>query len=152
AGLLVDHPDQPARLGSWAAVVRSPDSLRLVLPDLLPQRLPLQADFTPGLLVEQRAVADQVISPTGMLGVFPGEAPPRAGPLADVKLRAQSCQELTGGPVALIEGQPVEGQSVGLGPLELFQSDLPLGAVVQLVGDARLAAALPVFVPAFGQK
>src|SRR6185312_12566260 len=131
AGLLVDHPDQPARLGAGLAPRRRPHPCRLVFPDLLPQRLALQADLAPGLLVEHSAVADQVVGPAGVFDVLrPGKAPPRTRYFADIKLLTQPGEETAGGPVRLVEGQPVEMQAVGHGAVVLLQGDLPLGAVM----------------------
>src|SRR5262249_61686318 len=98
----------------------------------------------PLLLGEQRAVPDQVVGPAGVLGIRPGEAPPRAGDLADVGPLPQPLQEPPRAAVALVEAQPVEAQPVALGTLELRQGDLPLGPVVQLVGDASFLTALAV--------
>src|SRR5439155_13411253 len=53
--------------------------------------------------------------------------------------------------VALVEGEPVEGDAVGQGAVELAQSDLPLGPVDDVIGDASPLAASAVGVPGLGQ-
>jgi hypothetical protein len=152
-GLLVDHPDQPARFAPGLAPRRRPHARRLVLPHLLTQRLPLQADLAPGLLIEEWTVSDQVVRSARVIGVLgSSEAPPRTGHLAHIELLPQSGQEFASSSVSLVEGQPVEVQPIGHGPVELLQGNLPLRAVVEVVGDACLLAALAVLVPAFGQE
>src|SRR5512135_1227946 len=54
--------------------------------------------------------------------------------------------------LALVEGQPVEAGAVAGGPVVQLQGDLPLGPVGSVVGDAGLAAAVAIGVPALGQE
>jgi len=51
--------------------------------------------------------------------------------------------------VSFVEGQPREPHPVAQRPLHLAESDLPLGAVHDLVGDARFPATGPILMPRF---
>jgi hypothetical protein len=53
--------------------------------------------------------------------------------------------------VPLVERQPVELPTVGLGLSHQFQADLPFRSVADLVRDIRRAAALAIGVPRLGQ-
>jgi hypothetical protein len=101
-------------------------------------------------------VPHQVVGPAGGLARArpAAEAAERPGHFADVAHRPLVQPPQVAGlvAVALVEGQPVEGQAVGQGAVELPQGDLPLGPVDEVVGDAGLAAALAVGVPGLGQE
>ena len=64
----------------------------------------------------------------------------------------QLAQELGLAAVTLVEGRPVEVQAVGGRVVVQFQGDLPLGPVDHVVGDARLATAVAVVGPGFGEE
>src|SRR5262249_20310547 len=149
----VRHPQQQYRP---AAAPRQPHPRRLDLPRLVAQRLPGQAEDVPGLPGEPRAVPHQVIGPAGLpAGRGPAaEAAEGLGYLADIaQPPLVPASEVTGLiPVALVEGEPVEGEAVGQGPVELPQGDLPLGPVADILGDAGPAAAVAVLVPGLRQE
>jgi hypothetical protein len=67
-------------------------------------------------------------------------------------VRVQLGQEARLAAVIFIEGQPVQVQAVAGGAVQLLQGDAPLGTIDDLVGNGRLAAALAVVAPRFGQK
>src|SRR5262249_54468686 len=109
-----------------------------------------------GLAREPQTVAHQLVGPAGDLaGPRPGaEAAERLGHFADVThLPALQALQVTGFvAVAFVEGEPIEGDRVRQGAVELSQSDLPLGPVADVVGNAGPAAALAVLVPGLRQE
>src|ERR1700733_2672565 len=51
-----------------------------------------------------------------------------------------------------VGGGPLEVDAVGFGAVELLQSDVMLGAIDNVVGDAGVATTFAVVVPAFGEE
>ena len=60
-------------------------------------------------------------------------------------------EEVVNAAVGLVEGEPVETEPVGDGPVPELEGDTPLGLKEFLVGDGGLPAAVPIFGPFFGQ-
>jgi hypothetical protein len=64
----------------------------------------------------------------------------------------QVSQEVRRLAVAFVKGQPIHGQAVTAGAVELFQGDLPLGPMVEVVGDACGLTAFAILIPNFGEE
>src|SRR5262249_26702242 len=86
-------------------------------------------------------------------GVGP-RAVKRLGHLPDVTQASpiQLLKELGGLAIVLVKRQPVQGDAVHPGAVDLLQGDPPLGAMDHLVGDATSPAARTVLIPGLGQE
>src|SRR5512142_3080233 len=149
----------------------------LALPDHRPLLAILDPEPLPRL-VPQPWGLEQFVNPLGWAGaagqpghlsaaaaavlvVRPGDHPRRVEPAGEaardrgavpLRPRRQGPQQFGLAAVALVERQPVEPEAVGDRPVVKLQRDLPLRPVHQVVGDAGLAAAVTVGVPALGQE
>ncbi len=145
AGLVVARPDQPVTLLRPPLLAVQPDSRRLDPPDLILHRLPVKTHHLPLLGSKEAPGADHVFGLPGLdcplwplSGSRNRQARETARHFTSEQLVAliQAKDELGNGTITFVKGQCVENDPVGVGPIELLQGDLPLGAVDDLVGDA----------------
>src|SRR5512143_2552253 len=153
--------------GSESEVLALPDHRPLLPvldppshPRLVPQPAPIQHRVDAPRRGTAAGQPRRLAAATALLAKRPRDDPRRLGPAHEVAwhlrheplVAARECPEQAGlAAVALVEGQPVEAQAVGDGPVVQLQGDLPLGPVDHLVGDAGRAAAAAVLRPALGR-
>jgi hypothetical protein len=145
AGVHVAGDDQPVgAVGGpaagmvGAAVTLEPDMRRPHVPDLRAEGLSLEGETPPLLTFERLAPEHRVVGTFGDERGLGRAVPGEAGPAAEVRRdfsdlkqsqRVQVVEELGLAAVVFVEADPVEADAVAQGMLDLFDADLPLGAV-----------------------